>query len=168
MGEVFSERLDRTSTGELISVTINNGVVKSDSLNRKDNSSQNKSNYKKVNRNDIAYNSMRMWQGASGVSQYEGILSPAYTVLIPNQVSSVFFSFYFKKEHMKQTFQKYSQGLTSDTWNLKYPQLKLIHVLVPAIKEQNKIANLLSKLDSRIAANQRQQKSHGNVVLHDL
>lgn len=156
LGEVFSERLDRTSTGELISVTINNGVVKSDSLNRKDNSSQNKSNYKKVNRNDIAYNSMRMWQGASGVSQYEGILSPAYTVLIPNQVSSVFFSFYFKKEHMKQTFQKYSQGLTSDTWNLKYPQLKLIHVLVPAIKEQNKIANLLSKLDSRIAANQRQ------------
>lgn len=154
LGEVFSERLDRTSTGELISVTINNGVVKSDSLNRKDNSSQNKSNYKKVNRNDIAYNSMRMWQGASGVSQYEGILSPAYTVLIPNQVSSVFFSFYFKKEHMKQTFQKYSQGLTSDTWNLKYPQLKLIHVLVPAIKEQNKIANLLSKLDSRIAANQ--------------
>ena len=31
---------------------------------------------------------MRMWQGASGVSQYNGIVSPAYTVLVPNKNSN--------------------------------------------------------------------------------
>ena len=53
-------------------------------LGRHDNSNDNKSKYKKVCVGDIAYNSMRMWQGASGYSPYEGIVSPAYTVLSPN------------------------------------------------------------------------------------
>ena len=75
---------------------------------------------------------MRMWLGASGYSPYNGILSPAYTVLIPTEkVDSKFISYMFKKEKMLQQFQKYSQGLTSDTWNLKYPMLKDIPVLFP-------------------------------------
>lgn len=142
--------------GELISVTINNGVVKADSLERKDNSSSDKSNYKVVCKGDIAYNSMRMWQGASGYSPYNGILSPAYTVLIPTEkVDSKFISYMFKKEKMLQQFQKYSQGLTSDTWNLKYPMLKDIPVLFPKIDEQISIRKHLDNISSLIALHQR-------------
>ena len=85
LDDCFTERTERSELGELISVTINSGVVKATELKRKDNSSKDKSNYKKVEIDDIAYNSMRMWQGASGVSKYAGILSPAYTVLTPKQ-----------------------------------------------------------------------------------
>lgn len=164
LGDCFAERNERMSEGELISVTINSGVVKASSLDRKDNSSEDKSNYKKVEIGDIAYNSMRMWQGASGVSRYSGILSPAYTVIVPKkQISSVFFSYLFKLNKMIQTFQANSQGLTSDTWNLKYPVLKDIKVYVPNYEEQNKIGNFFKQLDDTIAFHQQKVNDYQQV-----
>ena len=68
LGECFSERVESMPDGELISVTINDGIKKFSELGRHDNSNDNKSKYKKVCVGDIAYNSMRMWQGASGYS----------------------------------------------------------------------------------------------------
>ena len=98
LGECFDERQERSAEGELISVTINEGIKRFSDLGRHDNSSEDKSHYKKVGVGDIAYNSMRMWQGASGFSPYSGILSPAYTVVIPKaDVDSLFFSYVFKK-----------------------------------------------------------------------
>ena len=48
---------------------------------------------------------MRMWQGASGYSKYDGILSPAYTVAIPNsEIDSVFFSYMFKRNDLIHEF----------------------------------------------------------------
>ena len=99
LGECFSERIETMPDGELISVTINDGVKKFSELGRFDNSNPDKSKYKKVCSDDIAYNSMRMWQGASGYSPYTGIVSPAYTVLIPNEcVNSKFVSYLFKRD----------------------------------------------------------------------
>ena len=80
LGDCFTERVESMPDGELISVTINDGIKKFSELGRHDNSNDDKSKYKKVCVGDIAYNSMRMWQGASGYSPYEGIVSPAYTV----------------------------------------------------------------------------------------
>ena len=153
--DCFSERVERSEKGELISVTVNFGIVKAHSLARKDNSSKNKSHYKIVRKDDIAYNSMRMWQGASGISLYEGILSPAYTVIVPKQgISSLFFSYEFKLKKMLQTFQVNSQGLTSDTWNLKFPLLKNIVVEVPEYEEQEKVGIFFKKLDNLITLHQ--------------
>ncbi|HDL0091531.1 TPA: restriction endonuclease subunit S, partial [Listeria monocytogenes] len=133
LGEIFNERSERSADGELISVTINSGVIKASKLEKKDNSSFDKSNYKVVKKGDIAYNSMRMWQGASGYSSYDGILSPAYTVIYPRKdIDTIFIAYMFKKIDMIQTFQRNSQGLTSDTWNLKFPSLSTIKIKIPA------------------------------------
>lgn len=108
--------------GELISVTINDGIKKFSELGRHDNSNDDKSKYKKVCAGDIAYNSMRMWQGASGCSPYEGIVSPAYTVLTPNSgINSKCMAYQFKLPATIHTFKINSQGITSDNWNLKFP-----------------------------------------------
>ncbi|HCA3953323.1 TPA: restriction endonuclease subunit S, partial [Listeria monocytogenes] len=137
LGEIFNERSERSADGELISVTINSGVIKASKLEKKDNSSFDKSNYKVVKKGDIAYNSMRMWQGASGYSSYDGILSPAYTVIYPRKdIDTIFIAYMFKKIDMIQTFQRNSQGLTSDTWNLKFPSLSTIKIKIPANDEQ--------------------------------
>lgn len=48
LGDVFKERSERSGVGELISVTINSGVVKFDDLHRHDNSSEDEWNYKRV------------------------------------------------------------------------------------------------------------------------
>ena len=157
LGECFAERSERSADGELIAVTINSGVVKASDLNRHDNSSEDKSNYKVVRKNDIAYNSMRMWQGASGFSRYDGILSPAYTVLIPKEgVNSHFFAYMFKLYYMIHEFEINSQGLTKDTWNLKYPALSPISIFMPKYEEQTKIADYFEKLDTLITLHQRE------------
>lgn len=156
LGKVFSERSERGGSADnMLSVTINSGIVPFSTIARKDNSNDNKDNYKKVEVGDIAYNSMRMWQGASGVSQFAGIVSPAYTILKPNadQVPQ-FFGYYFKLPRLIKLFERYSQGLTSDTWNLKYPQIAKIVVNIPQKAEQQKIADFLASVDDRIKSEQ--------------
>ena len=112
LGECFSERVESDPNGELISVTIGSGIKKFSELGRHDNSNDDKSKYKKVVVGDIAYNSMRMWQGASGYSPYNGIVSPAYTVITPfSGIDSKFFAYMFKREDMIHTFQIRSQGI---------------------------------------------------------
>ena len=151
LGHIFKERTERAKGNEtLLAVTISNGVQRRDEIDLKDNSSDDKSNYKCVYIGDIAYNTMRMWQGASGVSPYNGIVSPAYTIVTPIRPdlhNMTFWAYYFKYSPLVQTFQKFSQGLTSDTWNLKFPQFSEITVTMPPISEQDKIAECLSVFD---------------------
>ena len=156
LGKVFKERSERANGDEeLLAVTINAGVQRRTNLDLKDNSSKDKSNYRRVQKGDIAYNTMRMWQGASGASMYDGIVSPAYTVITPqapDHVNIQFWAYYFKYAPLVQTFQKYSQGLTSDTWNLKFPQFSEIFVSNPPLEEQNEIATMLQAIDRRITS----------------
>ena len=86
LGDVFSER-DETENGhlDLLAVTMEDGVIPRDQLDRRDTSSSDKSNYRRATPGDLVYNSMRMWQGVSGIAPEEGIVSPAYTVCIPSE-----------------------------------------------------------------------------------
>ena len=95
----------------------------------------------------------RMWQGANGISPCDGIVSPAYTVLMPKQeINNGYFAALFKNSNLINEFRKNSQGMTSDTWNLKYPQIETIKVQIPSISEQNKVSEIFRILDERIAA----------------
>ena len=166
LGECFSERVESMPCGELLSVTINEGIKRFSDLGRHDNSNEDKSKYKKVCIGDIAYNSMRMWQGASGYSPYEGIVSPAYTVLSPNfeLVDPLCISYLFKRADMIHTFQLNSQGITSDNWNLKYPVLSEIEIMIPqSIREQAQIAKALVHLDHLITLHQRKLEKLQNI-----
>ncbi|MGU8054136.1 restriction endonuclease subunit S [Streptococcus suis] len=157
LGEYFVERLECSAEGELLSVTISDGVRRFSELGRKDNSSEDKTKYKVLKQGDIVYNSMRMWQGASGYSIYDGIVSPAYTVLIPTYLSyALFFSYLFKRSSSLQIFQVNSQGLTSDTWNLKYKPFSNIVFPAPTLPEQEAIGSFFSDLDQLITLHQRQ------------
>ncbi len=158
LGDCFSERNESMPDGELISVTINDGIKKFSELGRHDNSNEDKSKYKKVCIGDIAYNSMRMWQGASGYSPYEGIVSPAYTVLSPcSGIDSKCLSYQFKLTQMIHAFQVYSQGITSDTWNLKYPAFSQIDICISTdINEQKQIGKFFTQLDQLITLHQRE------------
>ena len=165
LGDCFTERCESMPDGELISVTINDGIKKFSELGRHDNSNDDKSKYKKVCAGDIAYNSMRMWQGASGCSPYEGIVSPAYTVLTPNSgVNSKCMAYQFKLPATIHTFKINSQGITSDNWNLKFPALSKIEIYVsPYEQEQAKIAAYFANLDNLITLHQRELEKLQNI-----
>lgn len=161
LGNLFKERNERNSNKELLSVTMHQGVIKANANGRHNNSSDDRSSYKYVDKGDIAYNSMRMWQGACGCSKYEGIVSPAYTVIIPSaSIVPDFFIRLFKSKKTLKKFRLNSQGLTSDTWNLKYQTLSKILVDYPCshIEQQaisdyfDNIDTLISKTSARLAS----------------
>lgn len=152
---IFTERKEKSDEKQLLSVSINGGITPFDESKRKNNSSKDKHNYRLVLPGDIAYNSMRMWQGALGVSSLEGIVSPAYTVIIPRKGEDADFYYYmFKRTDSLHVFQRHSQGLTSDTWNLKFPLFKSINFSTTTTQEQGKIANILLCLDRNISHQQ--------------
>ena len=173
IGDIYAERSERGAADmELLSVTMNDGVMQRSEIEGKNNSSEDKSSYKVVRKGDMVYNSMRMWQGANGVSPYDGIVSPAYTVLTAKlPICNDYFAALFKNYKLINEFRKNSQGMTSDTWNLKYPQIETIKVYLPVIEEQEKIASILVTLDKRIAAQAalvEQLKKYKRGVVHSL
>lgn len=157
LGELFAERNDvNCSDEQLLSITADRGVIPRAQIQGKDNSSENKSKYKHISKGDIGYNTMRMWQGVSALSVYDGIVSPAYTVLKPSaQVNALCFSYFFKLTNMINVFYRHSQGLVDDTRSLKYEWFKSIAVSVPSLAEQEKIAVILQTQDKLIELQQK-------------
>jgi len=173
LGRLFTERQE---TGfpdlPLLSVTDRDGVIPQEETNRKNNSNADKGKYLRVVPGDIAYNTMRMWEGRSALVGLEGLVSPAYTVCRPEgNTNSLFFSYYFKTSPLIAQFRRYSQGLVKDTLNLKYEAFSRIPVAVPDVPEQQKIADCLTSLDELIAAQGRKVealKAHKKGLMQQL
>ena len=140
---------------------------------RKDNSNTDKSKYLRVAIGDLAYNTMRMWQGRCVCAGVEGIVSPAYTVCKPkNGTNSAFHYYLFKTQKMIQIFHQHSQGLVSDTLNLKYEAFsKIMYYLSPTPAEQQKIAECLTEMDNLISAQAQKVellKTHKKGLMQQL
>ncbi len=96
--------------------------------------------YKRIYKGDIAYNTMRMWQGAVGVSPSEGLVSPAYVVLKPRQETCpAFYDFIFHTEVYKQQVNRQSTGIVSDRNRLYWDSFKQMPNLTLPPAEQKEI-----------------------------
>ncbi len=149
LGNAFTERVERGEGGlALLSVTQASGVVPQEEAGRRNISSNDQSNYKTVRSGDIAYNTMRMWQGASALSNLTGKVSPAYTVVTPRKGhDAAFYAYFFKQSKAIHVFERHSQGLVSDTWSLKFPFFAEIRICVPKFDEQKAIASAFKSAD---------------------
>ena len=153
LGKLFFERKETNCENlEMLAITGTQGIIPRKELDLKDNSSEDKSKYLRVCVGDIGYNTMRMWQGVSAYSNYEGIVSPAYTILKPSSsINAKYFAYLFKMPEIIFLFYRFSQGLVDDTRNLKYENFKKIKVCYPPdMKEQTAIAEVLSTADHEI------------------
>jgi type I restriction enzyme S subunit len=153
LGDLFKERTESNRLDlTLLSITADRGVVRRDSLEKRDTSSEDKSKYLRISPGDIGYNTMRMWQGVSALSTLEGIVSPAYTICMPtNRMVGQFAAHFFKFPHTISLFHRYSQGMVDDTLNLKFPSFAAIEVTVPRdIAEQRAIATILDTADAEL------------------
>lgn len=153
LGELFDERNEtKMPSLPLLSITADKGVILQTESEKKDNSNEDKSKYKRICPNDIGYNTMRMWQGRCALSSLEGIVSPAYTIIKPrNGVNPYYMEMLFKQPYMIYRFWTHSQGLVSDTLNCKFPSFCQVKVTIPCWDEQNTIAEILSVCDKEIA-----------------
>jgi type I restriction enzyme S subunit len=153
LGDYFKERRERNHNNlKLLAITAKDGIVDRNSLTKTDTSNADKSKYLRITPGDIGYNTMRMWQGVSGLSTMEGIVSPAYTILKPTEdVHPEFAAYLFKLPSLIFRFKRYSQGLVDDTLSLKYTAFKIIKSSIPTTKEeQQAIAKVLTAADQEI------------------
>ena len=153
---IFSEVSEQNCPGEqMLSVTITNGVIPQRELledtSKKDSSRLDRAAYKLVQPGDIAYNKMRAWQGAIGVSKYRGIVSPAYVVQRPSKgTNSHYLHYLLKTPAFAKEAERWSYGITSDMWSLRPEHFKMISACVPPLPEQTAIVRFLDHADRRI------------------
>ena len=153
---LFGEVKERDHPEEpMLSVTITKGVIRQRALlvdsSKKDSSNQDKSAYKLVRLGDIAYNKMRAWQGAIGVSDYQGIVSPAYVVERPRKgTSSRYLHYLLRTPAFAKEAERWSYGITSDMWSLRPEHFKMIYGCLPPLHEQAAIVRYLDHADRRI------------------
>ena len=153
LGDLFENRKECGRPGlPTLSVTMAEGLVNRDDLDRKQDTALSPAEHLLVKPGDIAYNMMRMWQGAFGLSDREGMVSPAYVVLKPRTgTNSEFAAHLLRSDRLRYLLWAYSYGITSDRLRLYYPDFAAIRVFVPDARRQESIARALSCLDSLIA-----------------
>jgi len=150
---LFQERIERGFVDEeLLSVTIGKGVIKQTELNKKDSSTLDKSKYLLIHSGDLVY-SMRFRQGASGYSNYKGIVSPACTVLKSlnsGELNKRFYFYLFRTSYYKNYIERYSYGIADGQIPLRYLDFKRMYSIVPPLATQNAIVNYLDKKTTKI------------------
>jgi type I restriction enzyme, S subunit len=152
---LFTEVKERDHPEEqMLSVTITKGVIRQQALladrSKKDSSNLDKSAYKFLRPGDIAYNKMRAWQGAVGVSDLRGIVSPAYVVQRPREGANPrYFHYLLRTPAFAKEAERWSYGIASDMWSLRPEHFKMIYGCLPSLPEQSAIVRYSDHVDRR-------------------
>ena len=136
---------------QLLSVTRESGVIVRNTESKEENHNyipDDLSGYKLVRIGDFAINKMKSWQGSYGVSNFEGIVSPAYYVCKLKFPYKDFFSNAIRCKAYIPFFTQYSKGIRVDQWDLSPIALKNIPFFEPPLPEQEAI---VTYLDSKVA-----------------
>lgn len=171
LDDYFRVRREKGQPGiPTLSVTIRDGLVDRSDLDRKMETNLRPEQHLRVHEGDIAYNMMRMWQGAFGRAEQDGIVSPAYVVVEPRDtIDSRFAAHWFKSAQMIYLFWAYSYGLTEDRLRLYPDDFGQIPASPPPLPEQRRIADILDAWDRAIAQTEAmtgaKRKAYRHAVL---
>ena len=158
---LFSEK--GHGDAQLLSVTREQGVIERDKEDKEENHNfvpDDLSGYKYIEKGDFAINKMKAWQGSYAVSDYNGIVSPAYFTCKLNGVNKEFFSKAIRSKAYIPFFTQYSKGIRVGQWDLNPYALKSIPFFLPSPNEQGIIVNYIeaktSKIDAYVADKEKE------------
>ena len=143
--EVFS--FSENGSENLLSVSQYEGVTQAKNESR----SESLKGYKKVAKDNLVINIMLAWMGGLGVSEYNGIVSPAYCVYRLKKAANPKFMHYLYKTPMYLAeFARHSTGVIPSRWRMYTDDFGQVLTLIPPIDEQDKIVSYLDKVTSKI------------------
>jgi type I restriction enzyme S subunit len=137
----------------LLSVVRERGVIRRNTTDHDENRNfipDDLSSYKVVRPGQFAMNKMKAWQGSYGVSQYEGIVSPAYFVFDIAEVEGRFFHTAIRSRAYVPSFGQASDGVRIGQWDLAEPRMREIAFAMPPSSEQSAIVRFLGYADRQI------------------
>lgn len=169
IGNAFSIRNERNylpmEQVQLLSLYSGKGVFPTgeEGTTNRGNHAQTVADYKIVKKNDIVVNIILAWMGSLGISNYNGVVSPAYDVYIPNEEKVVphYYHYVFRTSGIANECYRYGRGIMMMRWRTYSSEFKRIHVPFPPLEEQQQIADFLdskcSEIDAIIADKKRQR-----------
>ncbi len=140
---------------ELLSVFLDRGVISyNDSSGMQVHKpSADLSNYQNVHVGDFVLNNQQAWRGSVGVSQYDGIISPAYFVYeLTGECDNTYMNFLLRDGSMVQQYETSSRGVGTIQRNLYALWFLNSLVILPPIQEQIRIGQFLSRKCAAIDA----------------
>ena len=163
--ELFHEVNERCENGNdytLLSVSEYYGVSPKSQRIRDDDMLTHAENfecYKVWHDNDMVMNIVLAWKRALGVSQYDGIVSPAYCVYRTNKdLDSKYFHYLYRTDMYANLFKQFSTGIIDSRLRLYPDKFLSLKCQVPPLEEQHRISTYLDtkceKIDSIIARQQ--------------
>ena len=157
-----NERRGQRQDLELLSVYREFGVIIKNSRDDNHNSeSEDTSNYKYVNKDYLVINKMKLWQGSLGISEFEGIVSPAYIVCkITKEINTRYLNYLLRSPLFKTYYNRISYGIRVGQWDSDYDDLKQLDLFLPPREEQDAIVRFLdakcAMIDRLIKLKERQ------------
>ena len=131
----------------VLSLYREHGIVIKDSRDDNHNrTSLDTSTYRYVEVGDFVVNKMKAWQGSVAVSDYTGVVSPAYYVyrITDKKIYPLYFH-HLLRSCYKDEFMRLSGGIRIGQWDLPADALENTLILIPPYENQVEIANFLER-----------------------
>jgi len=147
---LFIETNERSTTGEeeLLTVSHITGITPRSQKNVNMFMSESLVDYKICRVNDIAANTMWMWQGAIGVSKHHGVISPSYNVYrqTADAYDPNFLDYLLRIRPLVDAYNAHSTGITASRLRLYPEQFLSFFFFVPSREEQQEIVEYLDRM----------------------
>ena len=134
---------------QLLSVVREQGVIVRDVTDKEANHNfipDDLSGYKMVKKGQFAMNKMKAWQGSYGISDYTGIVSPAYFIFDVSFDNLEYFHYAIRSKVYVNFFAQASDGIRVGQWDLQMDKMKEIPFIVPPADEQVAIVNYIKRM----------------------
>lgn len=137
---------------ELLSLYTSIGVRPRKDMEQRGNKSVTTDGYWIVKKGDIIVNKLLAWMGAIGLSEYDGVTSPAYDILrkLSDGIDQRFYTYLFRTEKAQSIFKKHSRGIMDVRLRLYFDKFGAISVPFPPLSEQKSIAHYLDTKTAQI------------------
>lgn len=133
---------------QLLSLYTEFGVFPHGDREEKGNKAVSTEGYKIVYKKDIVVNIILAWMGSIGISEYDGVTSPAYDIYEPLEgVCSKFFHYLFRTEAFAGQCYKYGKGIMKMRWRTYSDDFKTIEIPIP---DYNSQVNIVKFLDNKL------------------
>ena len=154
---------------ELLSLYASIGVRPRKEMEQRGNKAVTTDGYWIVKKGDIVVNKLLAWMGAIGLSEYDGVTSPAYDILRKSnrELDARFYTYLFRTEKAQAIFKKHSRGIMDVRLRLYFDKFGAITVPFPPISEQKELAHYLdtktAQIDRKINLLTQKATLYGNL-----
>lgn len=151
--KLIIEPAPKNNEYELLSVYTDIGVKPRKELEERGNKASTTDGYWMVKKGDIIVNKLLAWMGAIGLSNYDGVTSPAYDILRPTvELNPYLYHILFRSPSCSQELKKHSRGIMEMRLRLYFDKFGDVLVPFAPVDEQHQIIEFIQAKEIELNA----------------